>query len=118
MNSSSVNLVKFAKLPRLYRILRISKIIKVLKIVNEGENFFNKNLNMNSGISKLLHLAVLWLLFLHIGSCIFYYIAKINNFSENTWVSHVNALGYDNVDTLKLYILSIYYCLTIVTTIG
>lgn len=51
----------------------------------------------------------------HICACLFYYLARINNFDPTTWVSHLNLIDRSEID---LYYISLYWTLTTVTTVG
>ena len=52
---------------------------------------------------------------IHYCGCFWYYIAKINNFGPDTWVYQYN---YQNNSDVSLYIASIYWTVTTLTTCG
>lgn len=55
------------------------------------------------------------LLIVHLMGCFWFYIAKLSNFNEDTWVAR-NEL--ENSSDAQLYIASIYYTFTALTTVG
>ena len=53
--------------------------------------------------------------FSHLFSCIFYYLARLNEFGPSTWVYKLDLL---NKSKIELYYLSLYFILTTFTTVG
>ena len=51
----------------------------------------------------------------HLCACFWYFMAKIEDFSPDSWVVR---LGYIDSSSLELYIISFYWTLTTVTTVG
>ena len=51
----------------------------------------------------------------HLCACFWYFMAKIEDFSPDSWVVR---LGYIDSSNLELYIISFYWTLTTVTTVG
>ena len=72
-------------------------------------------LSFNTGIVKLINLFLTVLLIVHIMGCFWYYIAKLYDFSEETWVYRANLVDATDVEK---YVASIYYSFTALTTVG
>jgi hypothetical protein len=51
----------------------------------------------------------------HIIGCLWYYVAKFNNFDESTWVYQ---LEFSEESASFLYLTSIYWAVTTIATVG
>lgn len=110
-------LVRLARIPRIYRLVRIIRLLRVFRLV-KSQGFFNKVSNllkMNAGILRLLKFSVSVILIVHIVGCFWYYIAKIDDFSPDTWVTRHQILD-DSIE--EKYLASIYWVITTLTTVG
>lgn len=83
------HLQRLAKIPRLYRLLRILRLVKLVRVVKYSS--FLKSLmaeiKMNAGINRMLQTTAIVFLMVHLVSCIWFLIAKMNDFHEDTWVA-------------------------------
>jgi len=77
--------------------------------------YFLEKLKLKANLERLFYFLIGFLVLTHISACMWYFIAKLDNFSPDTWVSR---LGYLDQSYFDLYILSIYWTLTTVTTVG
>ncbi|CAG9326193.1 unnamed protein product [Blepharisma stoltei] len=111
------NLVKLMRVPKLYKLLRIIRIAKAVKHykTNDLAEKVQDFLQLNSRLYKLLTFLVSVCLCVHIVGCLWFFCARINNFSPSTWVVRCDYLD-DTVDVQ--YIASIYWAMTTVTTVG
>ncbi|CAG9313056.1 unnamed protein product [Blepharisma stoltei] len=112
--NSSMSLLK---LPRLYRLFRISRVIKLLKKYKNSEfmeklqDFFDLKQNRLRLITTALTVA----LCVHIATCMWYFSAKLEGFYYDTWVFRN---GLMNEDTGTLYLTSLYWAITTLSTVG
>lgn len=137
--NSIKNITRITRLPKIYKVIRLSKFFRVLRnlkgfindrqqdILNNGSNnvksfskyritkFLSKKLNLNVNIEKFLYFILGFLILTHLSACIWYILAKYDDFSPDTWVSR---LGFLDMNKFDLYIISIYFTLTTVTTVG
>ncbi|CAG9311648.1 unnamed protein product [Blepharisma stoltei] len=67
------------------------------------------------GAIKLIKFAIFVAIVVHVMGCLWYLIAKLDNFSPNTWVARH---GYIDSDKTSCYIASIYFIFTTLTTVG
>lgn len=67
------------------------------------QNFFNT-----------LKLLFLTFLILHIASCIFIILGNLDYYEE-TWIKYYHL---ENSSNVQIYIKSVFYCLTVLTTVG
>ena len=90
--------MKLVKLPRLYRIMKVTRILKVLKVFNSSLS--NKRmlqfLQNSRGRMKLLTLFFTVVIFTHIASCMWVFVARINDFKPDTWVYEENLQDEDS----------------------
>lgn len=116
-NDPSKSVLKFLRLPKLYRLLRIAKIFKMAnnyrqtELIEKIQDFFRLK---QSGV-RLLTSCFTIMISVHITSCFWYYLAKIEGLSPETWVG---VAGLTDADATTLYITSIYWAFTTFSTVG
>ena len=98
-------------MPRLLRVMRVLKIIKNFSQL-ENIDFF---ISTNQRTKRLLKVIFGIFLSLHIVSCLWFFSARILNFSEYTWVFRLN---YLDAATKDQYLTSLYWAITTLTTVG
>lgn len=58
----------------------------------------------------------MWLLFVaHLSGCLWYFVARLNDFDFTTWVCRY---GFQDESTTFLYVTSVYFGVTVITTVG
>ena len=113
-------LTKISKLPKLYRLIKLTKLLRMTKMSSKGNlnrvtKFFMEKLKINANVERLFFFVLTFLLMNHLCACFWYFMAKIEDFSPDSWVVR---LGYMDTSNLELYIISFYWTLTTVTTVG
>lgn len=126
-NTKTIQLVRLSKLPRLYRIIKIAKIFKIFRI-GGAESQFLDMFELNSGVMRLVSLLCFVMLAVHLMGCLWYFEAKLDGFAPDTWVTRLIIYLYlcktifrnDLIDSdnLTIYLISIYYALTTLATVG
>ena len=119
-NYNMSSLIKIAKLPKIYHIIRLFRLIKVFKFAKKNNiTKFTRNLldkfHINIQIERLIYYILGLFMFIHLSACFFFFIAKLEDFSPESWV---NKLGLIDASPFELYITSFYWSLTTVTTVG
>ena len=114
------SLTKISKLPKLYRLVKLTKLLRITKMSSKGNlnkvtKFFMEKLKINANVERLFFFVLTFLLMNHLCACFWYFMAKIEDFSPDSWVVR---LGYIDSSNLELYIISFYWTLTTVTTVG
>lgn len=107
-------------IPNIFRLFRITKLLRITKIVKKGNissitKVILEKLKLNSNIEKLIYFLLTFFLLSHLSTCIWYFVAKMENLSPDSWVVR---LGYIDDTNFQIYILSFYWTLTTVTTVG
>ncbi|OMJ71316.1 hypothetical protein SteCoe_30517 [Stentor coeruleus] len=110
-------LFKLARLPRLYKLFKISKVLKCLKqsnrygIMMKLQDIFT----IRHSIMRLLTTIFTITILLHIAACLWYFVAKIEDFNDQTWVFRG---GYMNNDISTLYVTGLYWAFTTFSSVG
>jgi hypothetical protein len=71
--------------------------------------------NFNKGIARLMSFGLVVMILSHFAACLWYYIARLDEFSYDTWVFRYGMMD-DSED--RLYLTSLYWALTTLTTVG
>lgn len=113
-------LARLGRIPKLYRLIRLSKLVRMAKILKRGNvnritKFFLDKLKVNANIERLIYFILAFLLLNHISACIWYFMARLDDLSPDSWVMR---LGYIDASDAEIYIVSFYWTLTTVTTVG
>ena len=109
--------MRLIRITKILKIWRLSRLIKVFQI--SALKKLAKNLEIFLKISQTalkLTISILKILIsVHVFSCLWYYSCKIYDFSPETWVSRYNLLD----ETIpSLYITSLYWAITTLSTVG
>jgi hypothetical protein len=110
-------LFKVLRLARLIKIFRASKFVSLSKALRSSSklNMLVRFCNFNKGIVRLLSFAFVVLILSHFAACLWYYIARLDEYSYDTWVFRYEMM---NESTGRLYLTSLYWALTTLTTVG
>lgn len=110
------NLLRLLRLPRLYRLCKLSKIFKYLKSKQgQGLSWVIEKLSIRESHMKLISFFLTVIVCTHVMTCLFYFAAKYNDFSKDTWVYRYSYMDYSNFDS---YIISMYWSYTTLSTVG
>ena len=118
------NLIKFhnftfgVKLDKLYYLLFINKLLKIFKCFSNDNralvqlvNILYKN-NIVEEKSGIFFIIFILLVAIHLGSCLFIFIGR------NSYPSWINEIKVENQSFSTIYIASVYYLITTITTVG
>jgi hypothetical protein len=111
------NFVRFLRLPRIYDLIRLSRIQKALKQVQLLELFESVSdfFKLRHTELKLLKACSIVILAIHIIACVWYYTAKLDGFSPDTWVVRS---GYIDKSIGEKYLIGVYWAFTTLSTVG
>ena len=90
-------------------------MLKMVKERSKWMSALNEQLKLKPTTERLLLFFIIVILFTHIMACLWYFLAKFDGFSPDTWV--VRYEFQDENDSM-LYLISFYYILTTITTVG
>ena len=110
-------LIRIIRLPRLYRLLRIARLYRLVVKGKLSETLerLQDCLEINRGMTKIFYFAVTVLIAIHISGCLYYYMAKMQDFAPNTWVSKAGLLDQSQGSQ---YIAAMYWACYTLTTVG
>jgi hypothetical protein len=108
------------RIPRLYKLFRLSKLLRILKAMkgsnlNRITKYLLDKFKIDNNIERFILFIFLFLILTHLSACIWFLIAKMDDFSPDCWVTRLGMIDEDSYD---LYIHSFYWTLTTVTTVG
>ncbi len=114
------SLTRIGKLPKLYRLLKLTKLLRMSKMAKKGNvnritKFFLEKLKVNANVERLIYFILTFLLLNHLSACIWYFMAKLQDLDPDCWVVR---LGYIDYTNFEIYVISFYWTLTTVTTVG
>ncbi|CAD8202098.1 unnamed protein product [Paramecium pentaurelia] len=116
---SYTQLLRLTRLPRLYRLLKVVKLFRIVRFQQTNRSsMFSKLIKscikLDASIKRMIKIMGMSLLFLHLSSCFYYLITKIET-DTVTWVTN---LGLEEADEATLYIRSFHWALQTLTTVG
>jgi CRP-like cAMP-binding protein len=113
-NFTLQRITKITKVTKLSRILRFTRLLKSLKTNDESTKSITiiEDLNINSNMKRFVKFFCYFLLFNHIASCIFVFLAQLD------YPNWIIVAGLQDSSYLELYINSLYFNLTTVFTVG
>lgn len=107
---------------RIVRLRALSKLLKLsrlFKMFTQGHNSLLKELQVYLCIShsfaRLIKLLGILIICIHLAACMWHWIAGFDNFGPGTWVFET---GNTNSPIYRRYIISLYWALTTLSTIG
>lgn len=113
----SNSLVRIIRITSISKVVRGSKIVKLLKYLKNSENIAQiiHFLKLYRGVVRLILLIICILIMAHFIACMFYYTARMDEFSESTWVARYNL---QDLPKETKYLHSLYFIITTLTTVG
>lgn len=112
------SLARIARLPKLYRLIRLIKLMRLLKIVKERNSisrYLTEVLKLSIAIERLVFFAFMYIMLVHIVSCLWVIIAQFGESDSNNLLFRNKMMDYE---TLNLYITAFYFTTVIVATVG
>lgn len=97
-NASAVDIQsisRLSKLPRLYRLIRLIRLFRLFKFSRSLRSVF-KIMHVNQGVGKLITVLISVLFIVHFVACLWYSLAELNNFENDTWVIRLD-LMYESI---------------------
>lgn len=110
-------LIRLARLPRLYRLTRMARLLKMCKSGRGSEwmEQLQDFLSIKNTALRLLSFFFTVLVCVHLMSCMWFLVAKIEEFGPNTWVVQTNT---QDKSTASQYISAFYWAFTTLATVG
>ncbi|OMJ89207.1 hypothetical protein SteCoe_8684 [Stentor coeruleus] len=111
------SLLRVTRMQRLYRVLRIAKVLRLIKVFKNKDQrkYINLILKVSIGLERLIYFLLLLGVIIHIIACMWVFLGKMYYDSPDNWISRFRFQDYDNLD---LYIVSMYWAITTLVTVG
>lgn len=106
------------ELTRLMRITRLYKMIKIFRLVKQSgkiQRYAQEMLKIGMVVERAIGFFFLIGITTHIFACLWYFLAKWNNFDPDTWVART---GFQDEDVATTYIFCYYFIMQVLTTVG
>ena len=111
------NLVRFTQFQKVFRILRLARLIRIIKLLKESDQrkYVDLVLKISIEAKRLIWILLFFMVFIHLVTCFWVFTARINSDYPVTWIS---AFTFSNMDNIDLYIVSEYWTVTTLVTVG
>lgn len=117
MSSEYSNASRLSRLPKLYRMIKIAKLLRVMKLMR-NKNKLLKCLECFSkvsvGVERLLYFFLVFVLIVHLISCLWFFIGRVSSDYENWIVKY----KIQDSEIGSQYLASFYWTITTLTTVG
>jgi hypothetical protein len=111
------SLVRVARIPRLYRLFKITKLLRITKVMKNSSKILkhmNIILKISIAFERIFWFVFTYFIFLHLVACLWVFVGNLEPSSQN-WIS---IGGYQDADSVELYIISLYWTITTFATVG
>ena len=112
------DLARVARLSRLYRLVKMIKLLRMMRIVKQRgkfQKYLSYIFKTSISVERLLVFLTIFLILCHVATCMWYFIAKLEDFHDQTWVLRY---GYEAESPSELYLIGFYFTITTITTVG
>lgn len=111
------SMIRVARLPRLYKLIKITKLLRVVKVMKHSSQILkqvNRLLRLSTSVERFFWFIFTYSFLIHLVACLWAFIGFYDDTSIN-WISIGN---YSDKDNLDLYIISVYWTIATVSTVG
>ena len=107
-DATSIKLLRLLRLPRLWRIVRIVRLVKTARVLRDSKQMrkITEFFSLNAGVQGLIKIIMTVFLLNHITCCLWFLLAKLFDFSPDTWVARSDLV---DADWSMQYIQSFYW---------
>lgn len=117
-NSGYNNMAKLVRLPRIYKLVKLAKLFRIMKIIKNRNRimvYVNSIFRIGLSVERLMWFALSLLLLLHLFSCLWIFIGKLNDPDYTNWIM---GKGYMDLPASELYLVGLYFSVTTLATVG
>ena len=111
---------RFIRIGKMYKLIRLFRLIKILKLVKSNKklmNHFSEQMRINAGSERLMFFSFFFVIFLHVSSCLFIMIGKIE-YEDQDYPRWLDVEVYQSYSNIETYILATYWVMTTTSTVG
>jgi hypothetical protein len=95
-------------------LLQLPRLLKLVKCRNFIVKYLRTLFNVGDKVERLFFFTLIFLSFIHLFTCLWIFTAK-QNVSDDDWIYQE---GYEGLSNPKLYMASVYFTVTTITTVG
>ena len=127
LSGQDVNsLVRVARIGKLYKLIKITRLVRLLKVIKQQGKLLhrlNEIFQLGAGFEKLSFFIMVFLMLSHFMACFWIFTAdlSIDDMEQSEIMGETNWIlqgGYEGFSTSELYIVSLYYTVTTISTVG
>lgn len=100
----SSSLIRIIRIAKVSKIMKASKLTKIFKTIFISDSY-QKLIKSHKGFTRLIIVIFMLLILAHFTSCMWYFTAKIEDFSSDTWISRGN---YQDSSKGTIYLAGLY----------
>lgn len=96
--------------------MRLTRLAKIFKLLKKNRSFLynlTEKLRINNGLERLIMFSFFFAIYIHVSACMYILLAQMESDDLVTWIQAQN-----NLEGIDLYILSCYFTITTVSTVG
>lgn len=130
--SMNNKMLRLSKIGRMYKLIKLTRLLRILKIVKEKSRILKQIqtiMKIGAGFERLFFFIMCSFMVCHIISCLWVFMAKISSgdckdgeeCETPTWIAgsyDVDPMNYAKNSHSHLYLISLYYVITTMTTVG
>ena len=113
------NLVRLARVSRIYKLARMCRIMRMVKFIKNRHQiirYMNQVFLISLSVERLFWFVVTLIIMLHLVACGWVFIGRFNmDTDSNNWIT---TYGFADLTNPELYIVSMYWTVTTVATVG
>lgn len=117
-------MIRLSRIGRMYKLIKLTRLLRVLKIVKEKSKllkYIRDILKIGAGFERLFFLTVMFMIIVHIVSCMWVFFSKLSvsedNEDDTNWII-AGDYNDDKIQPSDVYLVSFYYIITTMTTVG
>ena len=112
-------MTSIARAGRLFRILKLTRLVRLFQIFKDRNRlmkYISQFFSIGLGFERLFYFILIYIIVCHIVACLQILLASLQSTTyEGTWIQ---AHGYDSLNDSQLYLVSFYWTITTISTVG
>ena len=113
------DIIRFAKIGKISKLIKMTRLLRILKIVKQRSQllkYLNDVLKIGLGFERLIFFGIIFVLLCHVLTCLWVIASQFKDVTEEEEGSWID--DYKGLSNSSLYITSIYFTITTITTVG
>jgi len=119
MPGSQINdYARLSKIPRMIRLFRLTKLMRVLRLLKAKKKYMetlSTYMKLKPSLERIFTTFAISFIIFHIVACIWHAITMLDSDDIDNWKFR---LGFNDLSPLELYLISFYWTVQTVVTVG